>query len=151
MVIDMKKFIIGLIAGMIIASTASVGAETISRIGKKIDASYKVTVDGKRLPNDAIVVEGKSYIPTTDIGAATGYDVVFVNKTEGISMKIILPSITDKYSLETIDSLIESTRNYQSTYQMKIDKYTPYIGTDPKYDSLPEEFEAYKKEVDQYE
>lgn len=83
---DLKKYFVGMIAGAVLMTGISAGAATLSPIGKKIDSSYKVTVDGKKLPNNAIVVEGKSYIPTTDVGAATGFKVQFVNKSEGIRM-----------------------------------------------------------------
>lgn len=81
----MKKFFAGLIAGAIMATAVSAGAASISPIGKRIDSTYKVTVDGKPLANPAIVVEGKSYIPASDAGTATGKIVSF-NSKEGITL-----------------------------------------------------------------
>ncbi|MEO3947619.1 hypothetical protein [Gorillibacterium sp. CAU 1737] len=83
---DLRKYLIGAMAGAVLATAVSAGAASIVPIGKKIDSTYKVTVDGSPLPNQAIVVEGKSYIPTTDVGTATGMKVQFINKSEGIRM-----------------------------------------------------------------
>lgn len=81
----MKKFMAGLVAGIVIASAASVSAETVSIIGKKIDAVVKVSVNGQRLPVDAIAVSGKSYVPLADIGTATGYEVRY-DKKDGVTL-----------------------------------------------------------------
>lgn len=116
----MKKFVIGLLTGIIIASAASVSAETVSVIGKKIDAVVKVTVNGNPLPVDAIAVSGKSYVPLADVGKATGYDVKY-SKTEGIT----LTNKAQKPEVPVYTPIPEPTPtiNKAATIQREIDRW----------------------------
>ncbi|MBA2936847.1 hypothetical protein HZF08_00845 [Paenibacillus sp. CGMCC 1.16610] len=83
----MKKYIIGGIAGFLLATTLSAHAEEVtSLIGKTIQGAFPFQIEGKTLATPAIVVDGTSYLPVRAFGEATGYDVSF-DADLGISLK----------------------------------------------------------------
>lgn len=83
----MKKYIIGGIAGFLLATTLSAQAEEItSLIGKTIQGAFPFQIEGKTLATPAIVVDGTSYLPVRALGEATGYEVSF-DADLGISLK----------------------------------------------------------------
>jgi hypothetical protein len=74
---DVKKFFMGLLIGIIVATTGTVFADDIkSLIGKTIDGQFPVSVSGNKI-GDAIVVEGTSYLPVRSFGESVGYAVYF--------------------------------------------------------------------------
>lgn len=68
---------IGLIIGAALMFTTSVQAEVVSMIGKVVDGAFQVKVNGKTLNNQAIVIEGTSYLPVREFGESLGMDVKF--------------------------------------------------------------------------
>ncbi|MFC5452882.1 hypothetical protein [Paenibacillus aestuarii] len=83
----MKKYIIGGVAGFLMATTLSAHAEEVtSMIGKMIQGAFPIQIEGKSLNNPAIVVDGTSYLPVRAFGEATGYEVSF-DADLGISLK----------------------------------------------------------------
>lgn len=82
----MKKssyLIIGLVAGALISTSASaLAAQVQSLIGKKVAGEYIVKVDGKKLSDKAIVVDGKSHLPVRSITDALGAKIDVVEKGE---------------------------------------------------------------------
>ncbi|MEK8206773.1 hypothetical protein NST41_14365 [Paenibacillus sp. FSL L8-0696] len=77
----MKKAVAGFLAGIVFMIGAQAFGDSISKIGKKIQTEYSVTVDGKKLTVPAIAVDGTSYAPVRAIGEATGYDVTVSGKS----------------------------------------------------------------------
>lgn len=75
----MKKFVIGVIVGIAITASATAYGEEIvdSIIGKKIDGSFPVKIEGKTLEKHAAVIEGTSYLPVRAIGDALNMEVKF--------------------------------------------------------------------------
>lgn len=82
----MKKssyLIIGLVAGALISTSASaLAAQVQSLVGKKVAGEYVVQVDGKKLSDKAIVVDGKSHLPVRSITDALGAKIDLVEKGE---------------------------------------------------------------------
>lgn len=74
---DMRKYIVGAIAGFFLATAISAHAEVALMIGKVIDGQFPVKVNGVQLQNQAIVVEGTSYLPVREFGESLGMDVGF--------------------------------------------------------------------------
>lgn len=68
----MKKFIIGLISGVMLASTIAFAATYTAS-----PATFKVLVNGKEFVSDppALVVEGRTYLPLRAMGDALGVPV----------------------------------------------------------------------------
>lgn len=67
----MKKVVIAFVAGALLMASGQVLADSVSKIGKKIDGEAKVVINGKQLSN-AVISEGKSYAPVRDIAEALG-------------------------------------------------------------------------------
>lgn len=94
----MRKYIIGMILGVSLATAGSVyGAEITTLIGKPIEGEIPVKVAGVTIEKKAIFVDGTSYLPVRAIGDAIGMDVKYdaelgveltpkeVNKVESLS------------------------------------------------------------------
>ncbi len=78
----MKKFVMGLIIGVVITATGTAFADDIAAlVGKTIQGQFPVTVDGEKLEMPAIVVDGTSFLPVRSFGESVGYAVYF--DTEG--------------------------------------------------------------------
>ncbi|WP_274362765.1 hypothetical protein [Paenibacillus thermotolerans] len=75
----MKKFISGLLVGILLCISSTVFAETVivNFIGQKIQGQFPVTIDGELLENPAIVVNGTSFLPVRKFSEAAGYNVYF--------------------------------------------------------------------------
>lgn len=83
----MKKLFLGIAIGLILALPIGAHAEGIvNMIGKTIDGQFDVTLNGKKLDNPAIVIEGTSYLPVRAIGDALNLDVSF-DANLGINLK----------------------------------------------------------------
>jgi hypothetical protein len=82
----MKKFIFGLILGLVIAIPVGAHGEVVSMIGKAIEGQFNVTLNGTKLDTPALVVDGTSYLPVRAIGEALGLDVKF-DSNLGIELK----------------------------------------------------------------
>lgn len=84
----MKKFAMGILVGIAISTTGSVFADDIvqSIIGKEIQGSFPIKVNGKQLPEAAAVVDGTSYLPVRAMGEALNMEVSF-NSDLGIELK----------------------------------------------------------------
>lgn len=74
----MKRYIIGGIAGFLMATAISAhAAEVVAVVGKTIQGAFPIKIDGKTLDTPAIVVDGTSYLPVRAFGEAMGYNVSF--------------------------------------------------------------------------
>lgn len=89
----MKKFFIGLLCGLILATGATAYADEIkSVIGKSVEAEYPVSINGSTLETPAIIVNETGYLPVRAIANAIGYETIWDDK-EGITLN---KSIKDK-------------------------------------------------------
>lgn len=78
----MRKFMIGILVGVSLTFATSIFAEDItnevqSLIGKKVEGSFPLTIDGHRASKDVIVIEGTSYVPVRAASELFGYDIFF--------------------------------------------------------------------------
>jgi hypothetical protein len=82
----MRKYLIGTIFGFALAFSLSAHADDIkSLIGKSVQGSFPVTIEGRSLDKQAIVIDGTSYLPVKSFGDAVGYDAKF-NASSGITL-----------------------------------------------------------------
>jgi hypothetical protein len=88
--IIMKKYLIGAIVGFMLSLGVGAHAEVISMIGKVIDGSFPIKINGNTLQNPAITIEGVSYVPTREFAESLGAQVKF-NADLGIE---VAPSST---------------------------------------------------------
>lgn len=84
----MKKFILGVLVGVSITAAGSAYADDIveSIVGKQVQGSFPVTVDGKKLDTVAAVIDGTSYLPVRAVGEALNKEVTF-DADMGIELK----------------------------------------------------------------
>lgn len=73
----MKKFILGVVLGSLLASGFTVYAESMK--GKVVDGNLPLKINGSYAPRDVIVIEGSSYLPVRAAGDLLGFNVDFVN------------------------------------------------------------------------
>lgn len=75
----MKKVVAGMLAGFALAMAISAHAEeVVSVVGRTIEGTLPLRIDGTRADVDAIVVDGTSYVPIRAAGQLFGYQVDFV-------------------------------------------------------------------------
>jgi len=70
----MRKYLIGFLAGILIATAGVAAADTVSMIGKKIQSEAIVTLDGEEI-GTALIVDGTSYPPLRTVAEAVGVGV----------------------------------------------------------------------------
>lgn len=76
----MKKIAAGFLAGVLVATTATAYAQKIEMmVGKVIDGTFPLYIDGKKVDQDVIDVEGTSYLPVRKASELFGYQVDFTN------------------------------------------------------------------------
>lgn len=79
----MRKIVIGVasfVAGVLMTASLTAYGADISKVGKKITGEYSVSVNGSKLAQKAVAVDGTTYAPLRAIGESLGYDVTFQNK-----------------------------------------------------------------------
>jgi hypothetical protein len=91
----MKKVVIAFVAGALLMASGQVLADSVSKIGKKIDGEAKVILNGKQLSN-AVISEGKSYAPVRDIAEALGASTSYVKGVITIQPNFVDDSVTLK-------------------------------------------------------
>jgi len=74
---EVKKFILGALFGSFLVSFTAY-AEDI--IGKIVDGTFPVFIDGKQVSVDAITIEGTSYLPVRAVAESLGLDVQFTGR-----------------------------------------------------------------------
>ncbi|MGG1637235.1 hypothetical protein [Paenibacillus sp. NRS-1760] len=84
----MKKVVISFVAGALLMASGQVLADSISKIGKKIEGEALVVVNGQKL-SSAVISEGKSYAPVRDISEALGAKATY--KKGVINIETSLP------------------------------------------------------------
>lgn len=131
----MRKYVVGAIAGALIVFAGQAAAESVSKIGKKVQAEFIVKVDGKELETMGLSIDGQTTVPARSLANAVGYDVAFVNKeviltkkedekvTETTNESVVTPDPIEepKYTLESITFLIESRENELKTKKRMFD------------------------------
>ncbi|MFB7817427.1 stalk domain-containing protein [Paenibacillus chitinolyticus] len=99
----MKKYVVGALFGFVLAFAASANAEVRTMIDKIVEGTFPVTIEGKKLETDAVVIEGSTYLPVRAFGEAVGYDVKFDSKL-GVSLehKKIEQTVDEDYKKDPI-------------------------------------------------
>jgi hypothetical protein len=91
-----KKAVAGFLAGVVFMIGAQAFGDSVSKIGKKIQTEYSVTIDGQKLTVPAIAVDGTSYAPVRAMGDATGYDVSVSGKSISLDKERVAVSSTNQ-------------------------------------------------------
>lgn len=119
----MKKIFLGMIIGFIISFATSTYASFI--IGKVVDGTFPLKINGKQAGKDVIVIEGTSYLPVRVAGELFGYRVDWVNNEV-----VLYNNTTNDPEADRISSIIENAKEYQVVSNVpgfeKIDTRDPY-------------------------
>jgi len=108
-VILMRKFLLGLLVGLMIAVAAPAYGAVSSLVGKYVQGEYPVKVDGSPLANKSIAIDGTTYAPLRAIGEAIGYDVTFQDKTVVFTKRVGVQKVeTNTTSISSQISEIQS-------------------------------------------
>lgn len=97
----MKKFISGIIVGVLLFTGASAFADSVSLIGQKVQGLFTVEKSGAKIA-DAVIINGTAYAPVRAVSEATGATLIVEGK------KIILGTeqeAVNKVSSSNLDSL----------------------------------------------
>ncbi|MEF3306687.1 hypothetical protein [Paenibacillus sp. GYB003] len=121
----MKKFLIGVVVGAVIATVSSAYADDIAKlIGKPVDAEFLVYLNGVRLKDNAVGIEGTSYAPVRSLTEALGLNVDFkdgnvlvttAKQTEVKSMQSNIQTPMEP-TIQSIDREIENLQTNLKTY-----------------------------------
>lgn len=93
-------------------------------IGKVVDGTLGVTVSGKTLEKEAIVIEGTSYIPLKLAGQAFGYTVAYNHEAQRVDL-------TKPVTMSEKDRQIRYTQSAISLIQKRISEYEAKLASDP--------------------
>ncbi|ASA25428.1 hypothetical protein [Paenibacillus donghaensis] len=154
----MKKFVSGIIVGVMLFAGASAFAAPTSLIGQKVQGLFTVEKNGKKVA-DAVVINGSAYAPVRAVSDAAGVTLSLEGKKIIMEEKIPLtsessptatatPTTAEGLSAErellvtAIDKKqahVEEYRNHQ------VDFYTTLIKENPNSKSIPDWQAAEKK------
>jgi hypothetical protein len=113
----MRRFWIGLALVLVLLGTTMTYAEGINMIGKKVDATCPVFINGHQLANDAIVIDGTSYIPVRPTADTFGFIASFVNKTVVLSPKLATnPPLSVKVHFTAIATRVSPDSLFDAKY-----------------------------------
>lgn len=165
----MKKLVVGILIGFVLAFTASAYADQIeSLVGRTIEGEFPVTINGERLEKKAIVIDGTSYLPVRAIAEAVYQNVYFdadlgiaLTKKEEEPVISQEPSTRDKEDLKLIESKInylkhniESGNEYLALSKKELENETVdsnKSSIQKKIDYLNGELDKYKSQLADYE
>lgn len=82
----MKKFFVGALFGAALMVGVTAYADVQGMVGKVVDGVFPVKIEDQTLENEAIVIEGTSYLPVRELAEKVGYEVSF-DMEEGIGLK----------------------------------------------------------------
>jgi hypothetical protein len=136
----MKNLVIGIIIGALLIFSGQAVAGSISKVGKKVQAEYPITVDGKVLEAKALAIDGQTTTPNRALADAVGYDVAFVNK------EVIFTKKVDNITETTLEDQITILKNKIGI----IDSVLPGLrtATDPKFNTNQSAIEESQKKLD---
>ena len=102
----MRKYIVGMVFGILLSLSFSVYAEEIqSMIGKTVEGSFPLVIGDKRATKDVIIIEGTSYIPVRAAAEMFGYEVSFTADM-GVGMKKKEKAVDDVTMLKEIKDIL---------------------------------------------
>lgn len=139
----MKKYVVGMLFGFALSFAVGAHAEVKNMIDSVVQGVFPVTVDGKKLDSDAVVIDGSTYLPVRAFGEAIGYQVGF-NSELGVSLTKTVESLPDnivtKPSVVDPQKLIKRLEDSISAKKSDIIGLTATINNTDKSDLHYQEF-----------
>jgi peptidoglycan hydrolase CwlO-like protein len=123
----MKKFISGLVVGVLLFASTTVFADSAkSLLGKKVQGTFDVSFNGHQI-GSAPVIDGSTYLPVRSISEAAGINISVEGKRiELTTTDEIVPTVTDaetdakNRSNAEISAQIGLLKNKIQTYESNI-------------------------------
>lgn len=115
----MKKYghiTLGILIGFALSFAVGAHAEVVKMIDKVVEGTFPVSIQGKKLDVDAVVIEGSTYLPVRVLGEATGYDVKF-DPNQGVSLEKKGTTTTLPEKKKTIEDINYELDNLRSDVQ----------------------------------
>lgn len=144
----MKKYVVGFLAGLLVASAFPAYGAVSSMIGKKVQVEYPITLDGESLDVKALAIDGTSYTPNRALADALGLEIKFENKTVIINKKeiptggeTVSPEATpgtNEYTLESINQAIADVQAVINIHEQNIRVFEGSGGNPEKVEELKE-------------
>lgn len=106
----MKKFIAGIVVGVVIASVVPAYGAVSSLIGKKVAGESVVKLNGKEI-GTAVIIDNKSYLPVRNV--ANAMDMQVAPKTGEINLTVSIPN-------DAIESELHTLRTNKGYYEKEI-------------------------------
>lgn len=97
----MKKKLLGTV---LVALLIPLAAHASSFVGKVIEGTFPLYIDGQRVAQDVIVVEGTSFIPVRAASELFGYDVTFDETTRTV---LLNKQQAEEMQIQTIEPQME--------------------------------------------
>lgn len=146
----MKKFIAGAIFGAALMVGVTAYADVQGMVGKVVDGVFPVKIEGQTLENEAIVIEGTSYLPVRELAEKAGYEVSF-DMEEGIGLKKEVPPVKESNSKEVVqdEKAIEEQIPALDFYRVKINALESLLDAHQQAGGDEDEAESYKQEIEQ--
>lgn len=103
----MKKYIAGLLTGILIMSTTFVFGQEITRTANITLDKVKILFDGKDTKLETLLYNGKTYLPLKDTTDLIGLDLVWNGKTNTADI-----SMSEDFTLDFLNSPTISMEEY---------------------------------------
>ncbi len=113
----MKRFLICLAFVLVFLGATVAYAEDVNMIGKRVDATYPVFINGQELEKNAIAIDGVSYLPVRVAADEFGFNTNFVNKMVVLSPKLATsPPLSVKVHFNTLDTKVDPEKKFNARY-----------------------------------
>lgn len=153
----MRRYVIGGIIGAALTIGITAHAEVSGMIGKVVDGVFPVNVEGELMDNEAIVIQGTSYLPVREFVEKLGYEVSF-DMVEGIGLSAAEEAkeqepIEEEHVIEPdpkTEAPVEEVPSLES-YNVRINQLETLLSVDERWGSLGEEAESYRQEKSRLE
>jgi len=136
-VFNLKKFVSGVIVGVLLFASASVFADSASLIGKKVQGLYTIEKSGKKVA-DAVIIDGSAYAPVRAVAEATGAGLSVEGKKIIMSGTDVPESVqisTIKNKIETLERDADHAKNVIEGYESMINMVLKSPGYDAEKDA----------------
>lgn len=123
----MRKFIVGIVVGIAVTITSTTYADEViqSLVGKSIQGEFPVYVNGTKLDNPAIVIDGSSYLPLRKVSEIIHYDIKFDDNKKVINLSNTYSQMTlEKLNtkLDGLNRLIKSRQGTIDIAKLRVEK-----------------------------
>ncbi|KAA8750128.1 stalk domain-containing protein [Paenibacillus sp. UASWS1643] len=102
----------GILIGFVLSTSAGAFADNVkSLVGKKVSGEYTVIVNGEKLADKGVVIDGKANVPVRGISEALGADIKVSGKTINVTTseeESPVEATENKYSGRSAASIQES-------------------------------------------